>query len=345
MRQKMIGRSGMPSAEANNPTSQRDSGVANYLLLPLCFMLATAYVGFFRGAFGVENFPDLQNYRNFFEGGYYVFILQRMSGFEYISSEAAWAFFVDFLIQRNLDIYQVLFITSVIALGSAMYYVYCSTQSLFSFLYFLNPLSMDLYIGQNRSALASGIFALALTIKNPMVRVAVMLFAGTFHISIFILTSIFILHQVYIRINQSFPNNGRRMLLFVFLVIFVALFAAFGRDATLYQLNDSRAEVFDAETSSWTYVTFWSSCAASYFFLRKEDFSTFPPVMILFCFASFILFTYTGNFSSRWAAYAIPFIAVASRNIKGIGREFFHIQFLLITIVTYIYWIKQAQIL
>lgn len=345
MPKQMIGRPANPHAVMKDAVRQSASRRTNWLLLPLCFALATLYIGFFRGVFGIENFPDLQNYRNFFEGGYYIFILQRMSGLEYITSEATWSYFVDFFRLRNFEIYEILFISSVVSLGSALYYVYVNTRNPLNFLFFLNPLSMDLYVGQNRSALASGLFLLALTVRNPTLRLALMLFAGTFHISIFILTALYVLHWAYLKINEKFPNNIHRVRFFVLTILLVSVFSSFGRDITLYQLNDSRSNVLDGETSSWAYVAFWTTLVISYFALKKEDFTTIAPTMILFCFSNFILFTYTGNFSSRWAAYSIPFIAVVAGNIKGLGKEFFLVQYFIIASVAYVYWINQAQVL
>lgn len=331
-------------------SGERDSGAPemsqpngfNALALALCMMASTALIWLSIAIFGISNFPDIENYRKFFEGGYYVFILQRMSWFEYLSSEASWSSFVDFFIVRNFDVYQILFISSVISLGFSLYFVYMNCRNPAYFLFFVNPLSMDLYVGQNRSALASGLFLFALTLKNPVLRIVAMLFAGTFHISIFILMAVYFAHAGYVKLNEHFQNTDFRRRLWIAAILILAFAFAFGRSATLYQLNDSRADT-ETETSTWTYVSFWATLLVNYVIVKKEDFSGISPTIFLFCYMEFILFTYTGSFSSRWAAYAIPFIAVCSQKIEGIGKEFFYIHFFLVSLVAYVYWVGQAQ--
>lgn len=312
------------------------------LTLALCCGFGAVYATTFLKLFGFHNFPDLENYRIFFEAGYYYQILINKSLIELLISESGWTYIGDLIISDRFDVYDFLLISSAISFGLSAYFIYKYTKNLLYILMLINPISMDLYVGQNRSALASSVFLFSLTLDRLSVRIFTMFVAFTIHLS----TSIFIGSYVaYEFITKFFrkDNVAIRISTLVISATLIALFTTLLRSYTLSQIGDSRADDLIISISSWTFVWFWSSTLIMLIALTDKNELSFEHYLSLIFVLCFFFYTYIEAFGSRWMAFAIPFIVVGASKLPSERKLIYIFYFVLVSIVAYAYWISQAR--
>lgn len=310
--------------------------------LALCCGLGAVYSYFFLNLFGFHNFPDLENYRIFFDAGYYYQIIINKSLLELLISESGWTYIGDYIISDRYNVYDFLIISSAMSFGFTAYFVYYYTKNLLYIAMLVNPISMDLYVGQNRSALASSIFLFSLTVDKIIVRILLMFAAFTIHLSTSILIASYVAYELITKIFKK-ENNIIRITVLIISAFIIAFLTTVLRSYTLSQIGDSRADDLIIAISSWTFVWFWSSTLFFLIFLSDKNrlrLEHFLPLVFVLCF---FFYTYIETFGSRWMSFAIPFIIVGASKLPTERKFIYLTYFGLVSAVAYAYWISQAK--
>jgi len=210
----------------------------------------------------------------------------------------------------------------------------------FAFFFLLNPLLVDLVMGQVRSAFAMALFLVAVMEKRRIFSLFLLIVSSLIHSAIFLILAIYILAKIFERMHGRLDYKliGLFMIL---LGLIVAILLSRGREVILGAVGDRRAE-YDDPTNSVLYVSYWMLLAITLMFTKpckglKNYWGDYISIVMLTIPFFMTLFSTNGV---RFAALALPFVYYSIFRRATPIREVLIGSLFCYQIIQYIYWVK-----
>lgn len=284
-------------------------------------------------------FPDLANYRGGFQSGWYLFTTLNRTPIDFVLSEGVWVWLFDALYYYVGDIDTAFLVVSAASVFLMSVFVLSRTSSAWYLLFFINPAFINLTIEQIRSGIASGIFWTAVTIENRPIKIALMLLAGSIHTVFFLFAAFYAVYHVS-RQTKIVDAILRKPTISFLILTIVAIIATIFRDSILAAFGDQRAYQFLEYTSGILLAIAWVSFAATYLLFRREDRFSFESALFSFNTVTALLSAVIGVYGSRFAAVAIPALAVMASRIPPGYRFLFGVQYALFSLLYFFFWFE-----
>lgn len=285
-------------------------------------------------------FPDLINYREGFQSGWYVFSILNLDLLDLLLSEAGWVYGFDYLWQQTGNIFVAFAIVSATAVVLLVFYIYSRTRSLIACLFVFNPAFVHLTVEQLRSGLASGLFYVAVTLRSELIRAGLFVAAISLHTSFLLFTAFYYAFRVAQRQGLIARLNGNYFLSMIALFVAAAVISFF-RDAVLEGIGDERAYIDIDQTSGILLALGWGTFLLSYFFLRKDRQAPFE--LYFFALNVFLLVSsiFTQSYGSRFVAIGVPALAALSVHMTSRARTLFYLHYFAFSLVYFWIWSSQ----
>lgn len=252
-----------------------------------------------------------------------------------VTSEALWAYLLFFMSKIGFDATTALNTISFICTFIVSFYILKNSKWYISVLLIINPILIDLFLSQHRSALALTIFVFSIQRSNKYIQFSLLFLSCFIHTFFFALSFIYLISQ-YIDYRLKKQKLIQVTNFFVFLTLSLSI--VLGKDILLSLLNDRRAGGI-GESVSFLYASFWLfvlliiSTLCNPLLNRAISLS----VALLMLFSITTLF---GGYSARYLTLAYPFIIVSVSSIKSVYPIVFFMSIFLYQSVQWIFWLR-----
>lgn len=306
-------------------------------------LVAAAICGLFLAVNWVQRFPytfpDLRNYREGFESGWYLSSVMNLGWVRFILSEGLWVYGFDALWRWTGNVDHSFFIVTALATFLIVYYVFYKTQSLFAALFICNPAYVNLVVEQLRSGLATGLFLIATLIKNPLIQAPLFVCAISIHTSFTLFVLFYYMYVAVSRFGIRKLLDDRLWLGFVALLL-LAFLIAYLRDFALSAFGDSRAFIQDDQTSGILLGVAWALFLASFYVFRKHEEYGFDLYFFMLNVFMFLSSTYMGVYGARFVAIGIPSLAAMTVHLRADRRYLFYAHYFTFSAFYFLVWIS-----
>lgn len=216
-------------------------------------------------------------------------------------------------------------------------YLYKKSNSVAYFIFLLNPLTIDLFFSQIRSAVAMSFLLLALLSKNKYIITLITIIATLIHAALAIISLLLLLSYV-VEMNKNRLKLVYKGLAIISGISF-AVILAFGREIVLGAFGDRRVE-YDSDTSSITYMLFWLFIGLVLLLVAKRSsINLRNHIYCISCLVMAFLLTVFNVYSSRFIALSIPFVVLSVSDIRLDMRIFVLFVFVTYQVTQWYYWL------
>lgn len=285
------------------------------------------------------HFPDLNNYREGFESGWYVFSILNLDWLSFVISEGAWVNGFDWLWRQTGNIDTSFFLVTAISLFLIVRYIYLRTQSIIACLFIFNPAFINLVVEQLRSGLASALFLSGVMVRSRVLKAILFLLSLSIHTAFILFVVFYYLIAFSERFNVMKLFNKRPVILLTGFAAFAAL-VTYLRDFALSSVGDERAYIVEDQTSGVYLAVGWLMFLGTYGFLRDREKSfAFDVYFFTLNIFMFIASIYFGSYGARFVAIAIPSLAAMSGHLEPRLRLWFFAHYFLFSAVYFAFWL------
>ena len=283
-------------------------------------------------------FPDLRNYREGFESGWYLSTVMNLGWIRFILAEGLWTYAFDALWRWTGSMDSSFFIVTAVATFLIVYYIFYKTQSYIAALFIFNPAYVNLAVEQLRSGLATGIFLVATLIRYRILQVPLFICAISIHTS-FILFVMF--YYMYVVAKKTGVKRffDIRMLRAIGVMFLLAFSVSYFRDFALSSFGDNRAFIQDDQTSGIMLGVAWALFIANFYIFRNHEEYGFDVYFFILNVFMFIASTMMGVYGARFVAIGIPSLAVMSIHVRADRRYIFYAHYFLFSAFYFIVWL------
>ncbi|NOI82327.1 hypothetical protein F0237_16790 [Vibrio tubiashii] len=270
----------------------------------------------------IRSFPfvDIVNYvvryNLIIENGFGFDFIQTGAIREYVFAEVSWAYFLYLAGKFSIPPYLALHTVSFLCCFLISWFTVSRVKNLAYVLLLLNPLLIDLVLSQQRSALAFVIMLVAIACYQRHKVIFLFLFCAAFsvHMSSLILFSFLTLAMLFNRTRCHENENVNTLIIFLAILV-GALVVVGGQDAVLALLGDRRA-YGSAGSQSLLYSSVWGALLVLFIaFSKQEKNGLFYFTISLL--SLFVISTLFSTYSSRYLAFAFPFILISLSDLRS----------------------------
>jgi hypothetical protein len=287
----------------------------------LSLVLSVCFIYFPWDAVSGKGFPDRDNYVDaiaaLLQNGAKHFEIDVDNIPAVVLTESLWREISIFIGQNFEDPVAGLLLCSLVALAVTTFVVIQRAGVSYACIFLLAPLSIDLYMSQNRSALAMAIFLFALVVRRPVVRYSLFLVAFLVHSLVAILFLTYLFNAAVLAASK---DSTRRVLTAALLlgVLAAGVYAFLAQDI-LSAVGDRRALQEASLPATARFALWW--IVLTPVFVAFARIKTFPGngqiVMFAVCLqAIFVFTTLFGAGALRFLSLALPFTMIAIRSIR-----------------------------
>jgi hypothetical protein len=283
-------------------------------------------------------FPDLQNYLAtiaMFERGGEFLSEQSLLVLSILFQELLWGYMLWMAAMFGMG-GAVLPVVSLIAAATCWFHVAMRSTIAFAIFVFLNPLLIDLFNSQIRSALAFAILVLALSRRSTWAQILLAVGAITIHAASLVLIAL------YLACRYLAERVRLRPLMSKFVAICLGIVMAVGidyaRQVVGLLVSQSRFQG-DQGTNSLFYAFPWAVIAVMLLVCNvKRDLDRWIPLFGLAAISMFVTLTLLGLYSSRFLAIGLPAVALTLWHLRGHARVIAVTCFIALQSVQAFYW-------
>lgn len=231
---------------------------------------------------------------------------------DYPLSEYGWQLIVLAIFESGFAFEASFAVISMAALGLMAYVLLRETGRPLALLVFVNPAMIDFIISQVRSSLALGIVIATIGRSLPVALGGIAL-ASTIHTSMLLFAVPLLINALKVRIaGVSVPtgvsDSGST---WAILALIAAVMLAGSQILILDFLGDRRADYALVDISTGTLLTIaWSMIGLAGFALAQRR-SNLAMIAAMFLLGMFVTSSLLGLYSHRYAAFLVPFLALA----------------------------------
>lgn len=259
--------------------------------------------------------------------------------FGYFTDEFLWYYSVKTLLLCGIDIE---FIFTLISLSCIFSFSLILKKSvhIYSLIFLVNPLVIDLAFSQLRLALAISILFFSYLTKQRFLKYILVLFALFIHTSSIIFLFLFIATS-FISKNKNFFRMNNKAFIYTLIILTSLSFAiALGplREIILFYIGDRRVEYPDM-ASSWFYGSFWIALLCFGMFQNRNFFNNYLNSYATGILAlAFFNITF-GTYFSRFIAAAFPVIIIYMLSLSRGFRLIAICLFLPYALAQWLFWV------
>lgn len=284
-------------------------------------------------------FPDLESYRLGFQSRWYLFTTLNLSPIEFALAEGLWIRGFDQLYNAVGNIDTAFTIVSTVTVLLISSFIVARTQSPYYLIFLLNPAFVELALAQIRSGLASGIFWIAVSIKNTPVKIGMLIACCLIHTAFFLYSFLYILYML-INKTEIFGRLRHRPWISVVGLVTLALIITSIRGAVLAFFGDDRAYAFLDYSSGIMLSLAWFSFVLTYILFRQESRISFEALFYIFSSAMYLFSAMNGVYGSRFISIAIPAMAIMCSQLSSQYRPLYTAQFAAFSGAYFFYWLR-----
>ncbi len=311
-------------------------------------LLASFFFSFFYvytiGWSDFHTFPDINNY---------IYRIEYLAnggeesvhrGISYFFSEPVWKYLLQSIANIfNQDSYlNGFYLTAFFSLFIYAYFTFQRIHPILAIIFFLNPMFIDLIMGQTRIALSFSLLLLAFQYKNKVLLFSILLVvcATLIHTTALLFVGIYVL---LIFLYSKFNERSYYTTAFL-LSIAIPVFLRYIAPIILSAVGDRRFNVTAYGSSSLTYALIWLIISLilvtfSNNYIKSKNQSIIIGYAIvmtgLFFFSSLM-----GLYGQRFVALSIPLIIISINYLPKYYREMTFIALGLYLEIQWIYWLE-----
>lgn len=269
------------------------------------------------------------------------------SGLSILFSEFIWKYVLLFTSSIFSKPETALYFISALSFSIYFYFTIKRVNFFIVLILLINPMFIDLIMGQIRIALAFSLLLIAYELKERMkyISISLLLITPMIHTSMFLIILIYFVLSFIINLKMHL----RKRYILVFLTAFIiAFFLKFGADSILVSVGDKRANYSEViQASSIKYSLFWFILSIILFLYVKPK-NKNENLIVVFSITMICLFFFSSlinAYGQRYLAIAIPLVIISVNYLENKQK---YITFFLITIyqgLQYLYWTKSIQFL
>lgn len=301
---------------------------------------ATIFVHSFVAFFGVDFWLDLRAYEaNVFNVRYYEIQLQNASGLgEYLTLEPLWHYVVEGLLSLGFSTLDAFKVVSIFSCFLVCYFLLSQTNNYLILIFLINPIFVDLVVGQLRSALSLALLLVGFTSRREWPRVLAFLLASFVHTSGLLFGAIYYGYMLVMKPN--FVSSIKYSKAFwIGVAIALSVFYELTRQIFLTVLDDRRAETLLDYQSGALFGIGWLSFVISHFVLDKKKVANFPFAFYVINVMFFLGSALTGSYASRYIAVAYPMLLLMWSYLRGVPQMLFAVHWFLFTLIYAFFWL------
>lgn len=317
---------------------------SNLLAISACIFFGFLYVNVIYSAFSPDHWLDLRVYEEVFNDPYYHYAQLNRTWVSWIKDEPLWYEAVLAARSATWTYTETINFISVISISIISYVIYrLVNNKLWPLILLINPSTIDLIIAQVRSALAFSIFLISFLNPPWIVRIILIVCAGTIHTSMYLFGSIYIFISLYQEYGKSISvlNYKLSIILCSLIIAFIVSIAA---PLILGAIGDRRV-IIETEVLGILFSLTWLSLAISYYLISKFDSFIFPHFFYSICVLIGLFSIFTGSYGSRYIAVAIPFLIIMIARQPVIQRNFLLSHYAIVMAAYYYFYLTQAGVL
>ena len=316
----------------------------SYLNYLLSFFFAIVFVYAISWTTESNDFADIKNYIDRIiylrDGGDEA----ESWGIAWLFSEPLWKEVIIFIGYAFEDYRAVIYFISFLIAFTYVSFLMKRVEVYVAMIFLFNPMTVDLFMGQIRSAVAFSLVLIAYNLfeKNndkKIVPIILLMMAFFIHISMLIFYGVFYL--LY-RLNQKVEDK-KYYLIAILTALFIALFMKYGANIILLIVSDTHANYEEViESSSVAYSITWFIIAmivatfAEFKDSKNRIVVAYAVTIMCFFFFSSIL----GMFAARYVALVMPFIIISISYLPKHYKQGTYLLLLVYNIYSFKYWLK-----
>ncbi len=264
---------------------------------------------------------------------------EEYQGIAYLFSEKLWKYL---LVKTTLfvdDYREILYLASVISLTIYSFFTFKRVNVITGMFFMMNPMFIDLIMGQVRIALAFALLLVAYEVKPKKIS---FFFVGA---AILIHTAALLLFGIYFLLRLLGNRiTGRGYYFYSILIAaLIVFFLKFGVSSILLEVGDKRAQYADmVKSSSVAYSIFWFLLSLMLSWKAKIDDEN-KKTIVAFSIAMMSLFFFSsviGLYGQRYVAISIPLIIISISYLPKFYRQYTFLALGIYQALQWFYWIQ-----
>jgi hypothetical protein len=314
------------------------------LAISACIFFGFLYVNVIYNAFSPDHWLDLRVYENVFNDPYYHYAQLNRTWLSWIKDEPLWYETVLALRSTAWTYAETINLLSIIAISIISYVIYrLSHKKLWTLVLLLNPSTIDLVIAQVRSAFALSILILVFLRPPWILRILLIIAAGTVHTSMYLFGAIYIFLCFYEQNSMRYKFLEYKILHFI-ISLSIALLISFAIPFVLGAIGDRRVSI-KAEVVGVLFSLSWLTILINYYVFSKFDSNIFPGFFYSICVFLGFFSIFTETYGSRYIAVAIPFLVVIIARQPKIPQRVLLLHYGAVIAIYYYFYLIQANLL
>jgi hypothetical protein len=285
-------------------------------------------------------FPDVENYLariSEFERGAGILYEDEPSLVTFVFRETLWGYLLGVAALLGIG-GTILQTVGLVSAATCWFFVATRSNVFLATFVLLNPLMIDLFNGQVRSALAVALLILAVLSNSKFFKALLAGCAIFVHIASLIFIPLF-LFCLYLSKKGNLKPFWSKVIA-ASVGMFLAVGIVYGREVLLLAVSDRRLER-DEGTSSLLYALPWLAIASLILVGNiKRDLHRWIPLLGIASISLFFAMTVLGVYSSRFLAIGLPAIALALWYLHGHLRIIAMTCFVGLQTVQLFYWFR-----
>jgi hypothetical protein len=316
-----IRHAGTPLLEMDDDRKETRSWfLATIVSLVFSILTVTFFLFFETDRFSVADFPDRLNYidrLNVVQQLEYNAEIQVLSSlFSYLSAEIGWQLVFSFSLQFFDSPETIMNVLGVFSL--ALFGLFClrnKSTPYYYLLFLLNPLVIDLVLGQARSACAMAILFAGFMGGKRTVLIVCIILAQSIHFTSIIFVAIFLAAQFIVRLDHASLWQKTTCSLLVGLGLSLSIVIA----ADLFFIfTDNHRTQSAYGSSTWLFSLFWILLLPTLImFAQKRCNKSWEYHYVISILALFFVFTVAETYNARFLAMAFPILMNSMSLIRG----------------------------
>ncbi len=266
------------------------------------------------------------------------------SGINWVLSEPIWKEVILFISDYTTDYRAALYFISAVTVFLYISFLLKRVEVYVAMIFLVNPMMVDLFLAQMRSALAFGIVLMAYDLslreeRSKLLPILLLLIAMMIHASMPLFYLFFFLLYYY---NNRVEDYKYYFIALLFGLL-IAFFMKYGVTAILKIIGDRHAG-FDeyisgssiAYSITWMIIAFIIGTFGDFTDRRKRILAGYAIMMMSYFFFSSVV----GIFAARYVALTMPLIIVSVGYLPKHIREGTYLFLLLYNIYSFKYWLQ-----
>lgn len=260
------------------------------------------------------------------------------TGIKWVLDEPLWKYIIILLGYTFTDYRMALYLVSFIIIVGYGSFLFRRVEYYIGMILLLNPMSIDLFMAQIRSALAFSVLLIAYDLSSKRWAWVLVVVASLIHASMPLFVAIyFILYWL----NQQVESK-KYYLIAIFSALFIAFFMKYGLNIILTLLGDRHAgyeDVIAGGSIAYSIVWFMMAVVIATFATFENEKERVLAGYAITMMSFFFFASLFGLFAQRYVALSMPLIIISVGYLPKHFKQGTYVAFFAYNLLMFSYWL------